>query len=85
MITPMKAAKLSISLEAELGAEVREAARKAGKGLSAWLAEAAAAKLRNEGLRELLDEWEVEHGPITPEELARAEEELGLRRKQPRP
>jgi hypothetical protein len=81
----MKATKLSISLDAELGDEVRQAARKAGKGLSAWLAEAAAAKLRNEGLRELLDEWEIEHGPITPEELARAQEELGLRRKHRHP
>ena len=77
----MKADKMSISLEGELADAVRAAARKAGKGLSAWVAEAAMAKLRNEGLRELLDEWEVEHGPITVEELARAEKELGLRRK----
>ncbi|MSP21830.1 MAG: hypothetical protein EXR66_02240 [Dehalococcoidia bacterium] len=75
----MKVDKLSISLDAELGDEVRAAARKAGKGVSAWLAEAAAAKLRSEALREFLDEWQAEHGPITPEELARAREELGLR------
>ena len=74
----MKATKLSISLSAELGEEVRAAARKAGMGLSAWLAEAAAAKLRSEALREFLDEWQAEHGAITAEELAQAEADLGL-------
>jgi hypothetical protein len=34
-------------------------------------------KFRSEGLRQLLDEWEVEHGPISEEELARARNELG--------
>ena len=74
----MKASKMSISIEAELGEEVREAAKKAGKGLSAWAAEALAAKLRAEALAEFLDDWQREHGAITPEELRRAREELGL-------
>ena len=69
---------MSISLDAELSDEVREAARKAGKGLSAWLAEAAEAKLREGALKEFLDEWQRENGPITPEELRRAEAKLGL-------
>ncbi|MQA01022.1 MAG: hypothetical protein GEU80_17190 [Dehalococcoidia bacterium] len=77
----MKVDKMSISLDAELGDEVRTAARKAGKGISSWLADAAAAKLRAEALDEWLDEWQREHGPITPEELARAEEDLGIRSK----
>ena len=75
----MKAAKLSVSLDAELSDGVREAARKAGMGVSAWLAEAAAAKLRAEALSEFLDEWEAEHGPFTAEELAQAEIQLGFR------
>ena len=75
----MKVDKMSISLEAELGDRVRDAARRARKGISSWLAEAAAAKLRAEALAEFLDDWEKEHGAFTEEELARAEQELGLR------
>lgn len=70
---------MSISLGAKLGDEVRKAARKAGMGISTWLADAAAAKLRAEALREFLDDWEREQGPLTPDELARAEKELGVR------
>ena len=71
--------KISISFEAELGDEVRAAALKTGKGLSSWLAEAAAAKLRAEALAEFLDSWESKHGPLTATELRRAESELGVR------
>lgn len=79
----MKVDKMSISLDAELGDAVREAARRAGKGLSSWLAEAASAKLRAEALEQFLDDWEREHGPLTPAELQRAERELGLRAADP--
>lgn len=81
----MKVDKLSISFAATLGGEVREAARKAGVGLSAWLAQAAAARLRAEALRECLDAWETEHGPLTVEELRRAEAELGFPAGDPTP
>lgn len=74
----MKVDKLSISFEATLGDNIRNAAQKAGTGISAWLAEAAAAKLRTEALRDFLDAWESEHGPLTAEELRRAEAELGI-------
>jgi hypothetical protein len=80
-MTDMKVDKISISLEAELSDEVRAAALKAGMGVSSWLAEAAAAKLRAEALAEFLDTWEKEHGPLTVKELSRAESELGLKRK----
>jgi hypothetical protein len=40
----MKVDKISISFDAGLGDQVRDAARKAGTGLSSWLAGAAAAK-----------------------------------------
>lgn len=70
--------KLSVSFEAELGAEVRAAAERAGGGLSRWLADAAATKLRAESLSAYLDEWEAEHGAPTPEELAKASRDLGL-------
>ncbi len=70
---------MSISLESELGDRVRRAARKSRVGISSWLADAAAAKLRAEALAEFLDDWEREHGAFTAEEIERAEEELGLR------
>jgi len=75
----MKVDKMSVSFDGKLGDEVRSAARKAGTGLSSWLAEAAEAKLRADALREFVDAWEAEQGPLTVEELRRAEAELGLR------
>lgn len=74
----MKVDKMSISLVDDLGEAVRSAARKSGIGLSTWLAQAAAAKLRTEALSEFLDDWEHIHGQLTVAELARAESELGL-------
>jgi hypothetical protein len=74
----MKVDKLSISFEPELGDAVRSAAAQAGKPVSSWLAEAAASKLRADALAEFLASWETEHGPLTAEEIARAERELGL-------
>lgn len=74
----MKVDKLSISFDPELGDAVRSAAAQAGKPVSSWLAEAAASKLRAEALAEFLDGWEAEHGVLTPAEVARAEQELGL-------
>ena len=79
----MKVDKMSISFHAGLGDEVRRAAQKAGAGLSSWLADAAAAKLRAEALREFLDDWETEQGALTGQELGRAEAELGLRAPEP--
>jgi hypothetical protein len=74
----MKVDKLSISFDPELGDAVRSAAAQAGKPLSAWLAEAAASKLRAEALADFLAGWEAEHGVLTADEIARAERELGL-------
>jgi len=74
----MKADKLSVSFEAELGRAVRAAAKERGAGLSQWLADAAATKLRNEALDEFLSNWEAENGPLTDEELTAAAAELGL-------
>ena len=69
---------MSVSFDPELGDAVRSAAAQAGKPLSSWLAEAAASKLRAEALAEFLAGWEAEHGVLTAEEIARAEQELGL-------
>jgi hypothetical protein len=75
----MKVDKMSISFDPELGDAVRAAAAETGKPLSSWLAEAAASKLRAEALARFLDDWQAEHGALTPAEIAKAEQELGLR------
>jgi hypothetical protein len=74
----VKVDKLSVSFDPELGDAVRSAASRAGKPLSSWLAEAAASKLRAEALAEFLVGWEAEHGALTAQEIARAEQELGV-------
>lgn len=75
----MSVHKLSVSFDAELGDAVRAAAKRSGTGLSGWLAEAAAARLRADALSEFLDAWEAEHGQLTADELAAAAAELGTR------
>jgi len=77
----MKVAKLSVSFDANLGNQVREAARKAKAPLSLWLAQAAAAKLRTDALGKFLDDWEEQHGTLSQEELARATKELAPAKK----
>ena len=72
--------KLSISVDADLGGQVRASANRAGKPLSSWVAEALQAKLRAEALDAFLAEFEAKHGAFTPEEIGRAEEEMGFLR-----
>jgi len=74
----VKVDKLSISFAPDLGDAVRGAARHRGSSLSAWLAEAAAAKLRAEALGDYLQEWEATHGPLTAAELESAAVELSV-------
>jgi hypothetical protein len=74
----VKVDKLSVSFDPDLGDAVRSAAKRSGRGLSGWLAEAAAAQLRAEALAAFLDQWEAENGALTAEELSRATAELGL-------
>lgn len=68
---------MSISMDPQLGDGVRAAAETAGMSVSAWLAEAAAARLRKQALADFLSGWQAKHGKITPAELARARAELG--------
>lgn len=66
----MTVARLAISLDEELAAEVRRAAGK--EPLSTWIADALRRKIRAQGLRRVVSEWEREHGSLTPTELKRA-------------
>ena len=74
----MRVDKISISLDAGLGDQVRDAARKAGTGLSSWLAGAAVAKLRAEALEQFFEVCENKHGTLSAAELAHAEREFGV-------
>lgn len=74
----MKVDKLSVSFAPDLGDAVREAAHAKGSSISAWLEDAAAAKLRSQALSEYLLGWESEHGALSEDELARAAAELGV-------
>jgi hypothetical protein len=73
----VKAEKLSISMAPQLGDDVRVAAGRAGVSVSAWLADAAAARLRKQALADFLSSWQAKHGKITAAELAKARTELG--------
>jgi predicted nuclease with TOPRIM domain len=78
MLAGMKVDKVSTSFPAEVGDEIRSAARRSGLSVSARLTEAARAKLRAEALREALDTYQREHSAFTPEELTRAGRDLGF-------
>jgi predicted transcriptional regulator len=62
--------KRSISLPPELARAVDDAARAEGTTFSAWLAQTATHRLKLEAGRQAIAEWELENGPLTPEELA---------------
>lgn len=70
--------RITVSMDAELGMAVRQAAEHAGMSVSSWLAEAAASRLRNVLLRAALDAWQAEDGPFTEAELAEAAADMGL-------
>jgi hypothetical protein len=63
--------RFSVTMAPELGEGVRQAAARQGISVSAWLAEAAADRLRNELLGAALDAWESEDGPFAETELNR--------------
>jgi hypothetical protein len=64
--------RITVTMPPEVGAAVREAARRKQVSVSSWLTSAAEDKLRNLLLRQALDAWEAEDGPLTDEELQEA-------------
>jgi hypothetical protein len=76
----MNVDRLSITLEPRLGAAVRKAAKRAGVSVSAWIAEATAAKIRNQALRDALDTWAAVDGALTTAEIEAAARTLGQRK-----
>jgi hypothetical protein len=72
----MAVTKLSISLDADTLQAAREAARRQGMSLSAWLSYAAAKTARLEQARAALDEHVAEFGEPDPETVRQARSEL---------
>ena len=70
--TAMVAKKFSASMDDRLLDEVGRAAESAGVTLSAWLAQAARDRLGIMGLRQLVTDWEAEHGAFSLAERAAA-------------
>ena len=72
----MSAERITVSLDPELAAAVRGSAQECSENLSQWMAEAARRRLKMLGLRQVVDDWEAEHGAFTEEEKAAARAEL---------
>jgi hypothetical protein len=65
-----KTRKISITVDEEVLRGVVLAAKRAKRSLSAHVTEALARDLRRSRLRELIEEYEAEHGEISDAELA---------------
>jgi hypothetical protein len=76
----MQVDRLSVTMDPDLGKSVREAAARSGSSVSAWLAAAAADRLRNELLGAALDAWEEASTPFSDKELDAAAKLLGVTR-----
>ena len=66
--------KRSISIPPELDAEIVAAAQAAGMSYSAWVAQTARKEFIIRAGLEAVSQFEAEHGPFTPDEIARADE-----------
>jgi hypothetical protein len=80
-MTVMAAEKYSASMDDGLLRDARADAEAAGLTLSAWLADAAADRLRLKALHHLVDEWEAEHGVISVAELDSLEDKVAEARR----
>lgn len=65
--------RLSVSLSRDLVRRIRSAARRDRSALSAWLADAAEAKLLLGNAARAIAEYEKDHGAITDEEMDRVD------------
>ena len=72
----MTVRKLSVALDEHVAVAAADAAERAGLSLSAWLSRAAERALTIERGIEAVRAWEQDHGPLTDEELAAADDVL---------
>lgn len=68
--------KMSVSFDLVLGQAIRQSAQHRAQSVSAWLAEAAADRLRSEALGDAVADWEQTYGPLGEDELAAADQIL---------
>jgi hypothetical protein len=68
--------KISITIDANVLASAQKRARAEKKTLSAFLSDDIAAAERQRNLRELLDDLDREHGPLTEAEVRKGRELL---------
>ena len=68
--------KLSVALDEEVAQAVADVAERRGVSLSTWLNAAAERALVVEAGLDGVRAWEAEHGDLTPEELAWADDIL---------
>ncbi len=73
----MATESLTVSLDSDLAAAVRQAAEEDGQGLSAWIGIAAHRRLVSRGLLQVIADWEAIHGQFTEEELEAAGRRIG--------
>jgi hypothetical protein len=73
----MSVERITVSLETELAAAIRDAADADAQNVSSWLADAARRQLLARGLREVVYAWEAEHGRLDDAELTAARAALG--------
>jgi hypothetical protein len=66
--------KRSISIPPELDAQIAAAAQAAGMSYSAWVAQAARKEFIILAGLAAVSQYEAEHGPFTPDEIAEAGE-----------
>ena len=66
--------KRSISIPPDLDAEIAAAAEAAGMSYSAWVAQTARKEFVVRAGLEAVSQYEAEHGPFTPDEIAEADE-----------
>ena len=72
----MAVKKLSVALDESVAESAASAAAASGLSLSAWLNDAAERAIRIEEGLAAVREWELEHGELSPEALAWADEVL---------
>lgn len=72
----MAVERVTVSLDPELAAAIRDAADEDALNTSAWLADAARRRLATRGLSDVIGEWEAQHGQFTDAELEAARQQL---------
>lgn len=74
----MAVKRFSISFDADLATVVQRCADDSSEAVSAWLAEAARRRVRQDEMLGAIQDFEHEHGAITERELGAAQRRLGL-------